>query len=256
MTKKALGYRLQTIVVKLSFILFLLLIPLLPIASYLPPAYAAGASLSLSPATGTFNKGCSFSLEIKVDTGGAQTDGTDAILFYDTTRFTATQIRNGTIYPDFPGNSIDPQAGKLTVSGLASVATPFVGAGTLATVDFTVTETAPAGATQIKFDFDPSNKAKTTDSNVVERTTVADILNQVTNANLTVGTGSCGGSLTPTVFPTKTPIGGTGENTSKKKIIPPVDEELSKTADFQTTWMVAAVGGVLTVVGILGLAFL
>ena len=59
------------------------------------PALAQTASLSLSPASGTFNQGCTFSVEIKVDTGGNQTDGTDAILFYDPTRFTATDI--GTI---------------------------------------------------------------------------------------------------------------------------------------------------------------
>lgn len=238
-------------VLKFWGILLSFFVMMFPVAFSPSSAYAAGAALSLIPATGTFNKGCSFSLEIKVDTGGTDTGGTDVILFYDPTRFTAAQIRNGTIYPEYPISNIDTQSSKIAVSGISSPMTPFTGAGTLATIDFTVTETAPAGATQVKFDFDPSNKSKTTDSNVVEKTTAADILSQVTNANLTVGSGNCG--TKPTVAPT--PRGGSGDDgTTTKK--PPVITELPQGGNFQTTWMVAALGGVLTVVGILGLAFL
>src|SRR3990167_7973764 len=95
------------------------------------------ATLALSPATGTFNRGCNFSLNIDLNTNGAQTDGTDAILIYDSTRFTANSIQSGTIYPDYPGNNIDEAAGKITVSGLASVAQAFTGQGVLATINFT-----------------------------------------------------------------------------------------------------------------------
>src|SRR5438045_1792526 len=85
------------------------------------PTSVFAASLSLSPAAGTFNKGCNFSIDVKLDTGGAQTDGTDAILKYDNTKLTATSISSGTIYADYPGNSIDEATGKVTTSGLASV---------------------------------------------------------------------------------------------------------------------------------------
>src|SRR3990172_9523060 len=151
---------------KFCLIIFSFSVFLFPVTYYLSPSLAVGATLSLSPSTCTFNKSCNFSVEIKLDTGSAQTDGTDVVLFYDPTRFTATQIRNGTIYPEFSGINIDSQGGKVTVSGLGSVTTSFSGSGTLATVDFSVVGSAPAGASQIKFDFDPNNKAKTTDSNV------------------------------------------------------------------------------------------
>src|SRR3990167_1935016 len=100
-------------------------------------ALASGATLSLSPASGTFNQGCSFSMDVLLDTGGIPTDGTDAILFYDPTRFNVTKIRSGTIYSDYPGNTIDAQNGKISMHGLASISSAFTGQGVLASIDFT-----------------------------------------------------------------------------------------------------------------------
>lgn len=238
---------------KLTAYCLLLTASLLLAVGSLPLAvYAAGASLSLSPSTGTFNKGCSFSLEVKVDTGGAQTDGTDAILIYDPTRFTATAIRSGVIYSDYPGNSIDTQAGKITISGLASVSAPFTGQGTLAILEFTVPSIAPEGATQIIFDFDNADKTKTIDSNVVERGTVVDILSQVTNGSFTIGTGVCGaGAVTPT--PRVIPQGGEDKT---PVITSPPQKPLPEAADLKTTFMLGAGGMLLVILGILGLALL
>lgn len=225
--------------------------------SLITPVFAAGATLSLSPSSGTFNTGCNVSLDINLDTGAAQTDGTDAILFYDPTRFTATSIKNGTIYSDYPGNNIDTQAGKIVISGLSSVSTPFKGQGVLATINFTVLSTAPEGATQITFDFDTNNKAKTTDSNVVERDTVADTLNQVTNGNYTIGTGECGAALTTT--PTITPFQGSKGGLTNPIPTKTIDDFAGggKTAGLSTpTLVVAGVGGIFIILGILGLVLL
>ncbi|MDO8638038.1 MAG: hypothetical protein Q7R43_00555, partial [Candidatus Daviesbacteria bacterium] len=79
------------IVYRLSFIVLALTTCYLLLAT---PAFATGATLSLSPSTGIFNRGCSFSVDVLLDTGGVQTDGTDAILFYDPTRFIASKIRS------------------------------------------------------------------------------------------------------------------------------------------------------------------
>lgn len=217
-------------------------------------ALAQSATLSLDPASGAFNTECTFSLNVNLDTGGVATDGTDAILAYDTSRFTATSITKGTIYPDYPGNNIDAASGKITISGLASVSTPFSGKGTLATVNFKVAKEATAGVTQMTFDFDPNNKAETRDSNVVERGTVADILNTVVNGSYTIGTGTCGqatvsprpvGAIaTPsaTLAPTYTPV--------------PARRTLPDGGTPEQTFAVAIVGGILIVLGILGLALL
>lgn len=231
------------------------MLALSPVPYLLTPAFATGGTLSLSPATGTFNKGCNFTLTINLDTGGAQTDGTDAIVFYDPTRFTAQKINSGTIYSDYPGNNIDPATGRITISGLSSISSAFAGTGTLATVDFKVVEDAPPGTSQIKFDFDPTDKAKTTDSNVVERGTVADILNQVVDGNYTIGTGVCTGATktsTGTEVNTKKPVGGVEE----KPTVVETKESLPVGADFRTTLIIGTAGSLLVILGILGLALL
>lgn len=217
-------------------------------------AFAQVATLSLSPATGTFNRGCTFSLDITLDTGGAPTDGTDAILFYDPTRFTATSIQSGTVYSDYPGNNIDTQQGKVTTSGLASVSSAFTGKGTFATVNFSVLDNAPTGSTQIKFDFDPTNKGKTTDSNVVQRGSMADILNSVTDGNYVVGSGACGSNIIPVGGPEST-LSSTLVTTPAVVITNP-PARLAQTGSSQTTVILATIGGMLTVLGVLGLILL
>lgn len=217
-------------------------------------AFAQTATLSLSPSSGTFNKGCPLTLQINLATGGIQTDGTDAILAYDSTRFSATSISSGSIYPDFPGNNIDDANGKITVSGLASVTSPFSGQGTLATVNFKVVDTAPAGATQIKFDFDPQDKSKTTDSNVVERGTVSDVLNSVVNGNYTIGTGSCVAAGAPSPGPAGAPATPSGAVTPPAT--PYVGPALPPAGTEQLTFALAIVGSALVILGILGLALL
>ncbi len=219
------------------------------------------ATLSLDPSSGTFNPGCNFSLNVKLDTGEVQTDGTDAILRYDTSRLTATTINNGTIYPDYPGNNIDSSAGKITISGLASVSTPFLGKGTLATINFTVVPTASTGVTQITFEFDPRDKGNTKDSNVVQRGTVVDVLNSVVNGSYVIGSaGNCtsistSGSAPVVILPG---TGGQGQGavsspSSQQQVIyktlPPAGSE-------QFTFTLAIVGSLLAVLGVLGLALL
>lgn len=215
-----------------------------------PAAFAQTATLSLSPPSGTFNKGCPFSLQIILNTGSSQTDGTDAILNYDSSRFSATSITSGSIYPDYPGNSIDDTNGKITVSGLASVTSPFSGQGVLATVNLKVLDNAPAGVSQIKFDFDSNDKAKTTDSNVVERGTVTEVLNSVVNGSYTVGSGSC--------VVAGAPGPGGAVSTPSGQISPvPVQQPTLPPAGTETlTYALAITGSVLVVLGILGLALL
>lgn len=223
------------------------------------PTLALAATLSLSPSSGTFNKGCAFNLEIKLDTGGKQTDGTDAIVLYDQSKLTATTPTAGTIYADYPGTNVDDASGKITISGLASVSSAFTGTGTLTTLHFTVKETAGTGATMVKFDFDPNDKTKTTDSNVVERGTVADILNSVTNGNYTIGTGACGAGGAVTTLP-KTGQGAPSISTPSAEVpvkeVPPPLKTLPPAGTEQLTFTIAIVGSILTVLGILGLALL
>lgn len=212
------------------------------------PSSVFAASLSLSPSTGTFNKGCDVTVDIKIDATGQQTDGVDAIVFYDSTRFNVKSIKSGTIFAEYPANTIDTANGKIKVAGIASSASAFTGTGTLATINMTVLATAPDGLTQLKFDFDPNDKAKTNDSNIAERGTVTDILASVTDGSYTIGTGSCL-SQGSTTGPTGTPTDSTTPIITKTPVLPVA-------ADYSTTTIIAVAGGLLTVLGIIGLAFL
>lgn len=247
------------------------------ILSLFGPASALAATLSLSPSSGNMSRGCETSLDVVLDTQGTQTDGTDAILIYDPSRFsisTASITPNTSVYPDFPGNNVDEASGKITISGLASVATPFSGKGTLATLRFRVKTEAPTGVTQINFDFDPNNKAKTIDSNVVERTTIVDVLNSVINGSYTIVTSPCNPlpSVTPTpapgtpgyvVTPTSGRQGGQGAvyvSTPSGTYTPPTTyipvKTLPEGGTKELTFTLAIFGSVLTILGILGLALL
>lgn len=163
------------------------------------PAVAMAATLSFDPASGVINKGCEISIKINLDTQGVQTDGSDVIVLYTPAQLSTTtsQIVNGTVYPEYPGNSVDAQGGKVSISGISSVSSPFSGSGTFATVKFNVASTlAENTKVNLNFDFDPNDKTKTTDTNVVERGTIADVLSSVTNGSYTVGSGSCAGGIT------------------------------------------------------------
>lgn len=241
--RKSTVYSLQSTVIMLVVLLF---------AS---PALAS--TLSLSPATGTFNQKCNFSLDVLLDTQGAATDGTDAYLNFDSSKFTAGTIdTQGKAYPEYPGTSVDNSQGRVSISGIAQVGKPFTGSGKLATIPFTVKDTASTGATQITFDFDVNNKNSTSDSNVVG-TGAVETLSSVTNGSYTVGTGACvggaspspivgllgrgapGGIATPSAQPTFIPV----------KTLPPGGTP-------EVTATIAIVGVVLTIFGLLGLVLL
>lgn len=228
------------------------------------PKLTMAASLTLTPASGTFNKSCSFNVDIKLDTSGVQTDGTDAIVLFDQSKLTAN-ITAGTIYATYAGTNADNNAGKITVSGLASDSSAFSGSGTLATINFTVKDTAPTGATIVKFDFDPTGASfgpdciksgpNTCDSNVVQRDNKTDSLSSVGNGNYVIGTGTCAAGA-PAVSPTT----GQGAVIAPPAVQIPVKEVPVKTlppaGSEQFTFMVAILGSTLTVLGILGIILL
>lgn len=162
------------------------------------------ASLSLDPAGGVFNKGCNASLNVNVDTGGAQTEGTDAVLLYNPSKLTATSINKGSIYLSYPRTDIDSQNGKITISGISSLQTTFAGKGTLATINFAVPATAVPGATEVSFDFDPNNKTRSDDSNIVQSSTLVDILDSARSGMYSVGNGESCQTVSPTPVSTCT----------------------------------------------------
>ncbi len=258
------------IVTRITAFFFAFVIFLIPTVTY-------AATLTLSPSTATVNKNCTFEIKVNLNTEGQDTDGTDVILSYDATKFSVTtsSIVNGTVYSDYPGNSVTN--GRISISGIAPAAQPYNGTGTFATLNVSVLSTA-AGSGTFKFDFDPNDKVKTTDTNVVQGgADPVDILSAVTDGTYTIGTGTTctggtaglgsgtggtsGGGLgagTRTL-----PAGNTGGQGGTAGLPggPATDSgypinELPRGGLEGTTLLFAVVGGALTVIGLLGLALL
>lgn len=241
------------------------------------PTFAQAATLTFNPATGVLNKGCEVSIKVDLNTQGVQTDGTDVIITYNPSQLTTSTsgITNGSIYPEYPGNSVDTTGGKISISGISSVSSPYSGSGTFATIKFTVANTLAANTPiALNFDFDPNNKTKTTDTNVVERGTIADVLASVTNGSYTVGTGSCASGVQSSPSTTLTSGGqgqtlpgngtgngagiGTGTPSAQYQVYKPTLNDVTggSAGLFDSTLGLTAIGVVLVVLGVAGLAML
>lgn len=163
------------------------------------PTLTQAASFTTSPATGTFNKGCNFSVKINIDSGGAKVDSAEATVLFDNGKITpaSAAVSQGTIFPTYVPVTT-ASSGKIVVSGISNPGTPFTGSGLFATLNFTVRSDATTGPFTIKFDFDPNDRAKTTDSNIVETSTIAELLSSVGDGSYNIGTGpNCSGITQP-----------------------------------------------------------
>lgn len=243
------------------------------------PLSAFAATLSFDPASGVINKGCEISIKINLDTQGVQTDGTDVIVLYTPAQLSSStsQITNGTIYPEYPGNSVDSAGGKVSISGISSVTSPFTGSGTFATIKFNVASSlAENSKVNLNFDFDPNNKTKTTDTNVVERGTIADVLSAVTNGSYTVGSGSCSAGVTASPSPGTGAGAGSGVTGGQGQVLPGTSPSSTQSAQYQVyrpnlndltgngtssgfldnTIVLTLIGVVLVVLGVAGLSLL
>ncbi len=167
--------------------------------SFLPKASSEDeATLVLEPSIQRVDKGCEVSLNINVTTGFFLTNGTDAVLKYNPEIVTVQSVENGMVYPSYPGNSIDNVKGVVRITGLASPTNPISGSGKLASVKLKINPQTQEQIATISFDFDPNDTFKTSDSNIVENSTISDVLNSVTNAQINIGSGnSCSGIPTP-----------------------------------------------------------
>ncbi|MCR4322720.1 MAG: cohesin domain-containing protein [Candidatus Azambacteria bacterium] len=132
------------------------------------PAVAFGATLSMSPTTGTYQVGDIITTQIILNTQGASIEGVDvrylnynpALLeVQDKNPFTAgVQITPGTLMPNTVANSVDASLGRITFSQVISGNNTFTGSGVLATVQFRV---LGQGSTSVSFNFTPGNTADT-----------------------------------------------------------------------------------------------
>lgn len=168
----------------------------------LQPAAASAASYSITP---QLSPVCTYSANINIDTEDRLSDGADVGLFYDASKINVISIDNGNFFPDYVGQTIDNTLGKISLSGLSSITKPVSGQGLFAKVNFQIKDSANEGETEFKFDFDPSNPGKTTDSNIVESGTIVELLTQALGFKFLIGPKPASPSATPAPTPTPTP---------------------------------------------------
>lgn len=240
--------------------------------------FAAGATLTLDPSSGTISKGCTFNVAVKIDTAGVETDGADAIINYDASVLSTSNnnITSGTVYQSY-SNGVDEQTGKIEIHGIADVDKPFSGTGTLATIKFSVKSDAPSsGTTPVRLEFNELDKSDTIESNIVQRGTITDILFQVNNSSFTLSATGCsvgtGGSSSPSgtgnttnrTGNTTTGQGATsltgskgGLSSSESGGLSNIDDIVGgKTGLFDNTLVVASAGIFLVILGLIGFALL
>jgi len=150
-------------------------------------------SIALSPSSGSFKVGQTFDTNILIDTGGKTIDGVDILyLRFDPkilevvdsdSKTPGVQIKQGTLFSMYLGNTVDNSAGKISISGLVQPGSGgFMGSGVFATITF---KAKAAGNAKVSFDFTPGS---TRDANMAEHGTAKDILEKVINANYTITT--------------------------------------------------------------------
>ena len=169
------------------------------LASILPLAVSA-ATLSLSPASGSYSVDDTITVSVLINTTGAAIDGVDLhYLRYnpsllelkdaDTTR-NDIQIAAGSLMSNTVLNMVDTSQGRIDFSQLTAGGIKFTsnGAETFATMQFRVKS---AGNASLTFDAIPGSS---TDTNVVA--VVKELLTSATGASytLSVNTSSSGGS--------------------------------------------------------------
>lgn len=113
--------------------------------------------------------------------------GTDLIINYnpkllsvDDSGTGQNPVTSGTIYHDYPLNSVDPNLGRITVSAISDSTGGVLADGLFGSIVFTAK--AP-GLVNITLDFSPG---KTTNSNVTESGTGNNLLEKVNNLQINI----------------------------------------------------------------------
>ena len=122
---------------------------------------ANAATLSLFPSKSSVLIEETFSVDILLDTTGANTDGIDIkYLNFNPTLLEVVQVLPGTLYPSTQVNTFDNTAGTINFSQITTGGSTYNGSGTLATITF---KTLSAGKAALSFDFELDN---TRDTNI------------------------------------------------------------------------------------------
>lgn len=201
--------------------------------------FAADPHLFLSPASGSYSQ--KFDVEIKVNTGGQAVGGVDVHLEFPKNLLKIEKVTKGTAFTEV-FSSIKNDEGKLRINAYF----PFTEAGKsyngtdglIATINFNPLGT---GTAAVNFVCTPGS---TTESNIVEKISVKDIIVCSANINGSYSLTS-GETIQATSTPTPTPTSTTSDESTT-----------TSTGTPTPTPIVPATGSVAQTFGIVGLGIL
>lgn len=147
------------------------------------PAPAEKASIGLLSPLSEFRVKDVVPVEVRLDTGSHDTEGTDLLLNFDSKILEATAgaVTKGAIYPEYPQVRIDNKAGSIQISGISGLqGKSFRGKGVFASINF---RAKAKGTSALTVSF---TAGKTDDSNVVEALSGNDILESVSDLTIKI----------------------------------------------------------------------
>ena len=164
---------------------------------------SSAATLEFSPLTGTYTTGTNFSIEIKVNAEGQDTQSADAVINFDTSFLNIENVSYGSFYESVLHSD---QNGVLSISGSTAAPDKVTGTGTLATVTF---KGLKAGTAKLSFECETG---RTDESNItINDSTGSDL---IVCSSLTEGSYTLTGETidnTPTDGATNTGTTGTSD---------------------------------------------
>lgn len=137
----------------------LIFIGLISLIGLIRPGAAQAATMSLSPATGSYALGASFNVDIIVDPVSEAISAASAIVDFDNTKLTAVSVAKGAMFSMDPltntigTSTADSTKGEIRYDSGSLGATGTTTRGTLATITF---RTIAAGTAAVTFVFDPT----------------------------------------------------------------------------------------------------
>jgi len=159
------------------------------------PSFAASPSFSIFPGSSNHKVGESFSVSVRLDTGGLRSSGADMIIGYNEELLRVDAINYGSLYNQYI-NSSSP--GQINLSAISFPPSDFQGVGTYTTISLT---TLKEGSATLRLQFLPGSS---TDSNI-SCLNGNDILSSVQNATVNISNSKSNPEPEPIPEPTPVP---------------------------------------------------
>lgn len=160
-----------------------------PVYNIFKPQAAATATLSLSPSSGNFNIGEIFSIDIQLNTGGAQIVAVAAYLRYDKAKLEVASIDpSGSVFAYEAENTIDADNGRIFIT--RGQPTPGVNGSSLQVARVNFKGLAAVSGSAITLDFTGVD-ANGDSGAILNDGLGSDVLSAVSNGSYNISAASC-----------------------------------------------------------------